>query len=336
MSNWQHIVSVSGGKDSTALYLRALERGVPFRAVFADTGNEHDWTYDFVRALPGLVDGPEIQWVKADFTDRLARKRAYIAARWPEHGIAEAVVERAISLLYPTGNAFLDLCLWKTRFPSAKARFCTDDLKLVPMFEQVQRPVLEAGQVMFSWQGVRAEESLARSDLPRLQRMNPVPYSMPKAVRDLGEDWRAYAYRPLIDWKIEDVFAFHRRHGVAWNPLYDHGMGRVGCMPCIMCKKEEMRAIAMRFPDHIDKIEAWEALVSDVSKRGNATFLNVTDDPLLAEGWEKPGYDWSLGRTGIRARVAWSKTSRGGLQYNGLLDAVENFSTSCNQWGACE
>jgi len=35
----QHLVNVSGGKDSTAVYLRAIEVGRPFRAVFADAGN---------------------------------------------------------------------------------------------------------------------------------------------------------------------------------------------------------------------------------------------------------------------------------------------------------
>ncbi|WP_201271838.1 phosphoadenosine phosphosulfate reductase family protein [Sinorhizobium meliloti] len=331
-----HIVSVSGGKDSTALYLRAIERGLPFRAVFADTGNEHEWTYDFVRALPGLTGGPEIEWVKADFSRQLAKKRDYISRVWPAEGIDQAKVDRAVALLQPTGNPFLDLCLWKTRFPSSKTRFCTDETKLVPMFEAVQRPLLEQGMILISWQGVRHEESLARSGLPRLQKINPVPYSMPAAVRRAGEKWAAYAYRPLIDWKVEEVFAYHRRHNVPWNKLYDHGMGRVGCMPCIMCKKDEMLAISQRFPDHIDKVAEWETLVSEVSKRGNSTFFNVTDDPLLANGWEAEGYDWSLARTGIHARVEWSKTTRGGLQYDALALLQSDFNTSCNQWGACE
>ena len=331
-----HVVSVSGGKDSTALYLRAMERGLPFTAVFADTGNEHEWTYDYVRELEHRSGGPAILWVKADFTDRLARRRDYIARVWPGEGVPVATVERAVSLLHPTGVPFLDLCLWKTRFPSSKTRFCTDELKLVPMFEMVQRPILERGLTLVSWQGVRHEESLARSGLPRLQRINPVPYSMPAGLRRLGEGWKAYAYRPLIEWRIGDVFAYHRRHGMPWNPLYDHGMGRVGCMPCIMCKKDEMRAIAERFPQHVDKIEEWESVVSAVSKRGNSTFFNVTDDPLLSDGWERESYDWSLARTGIRARVEWSKTSRGGLQYDGLAVMHADFNTSCNQWGACE
>ncbi len=333
---FSHVVSVSGGKDSTALYLRAMERGLPFRAVFADTGNEHEWTYDFVRELPGRTGGPAIEWVKADFSAKLARKREYVAHVWAREGVASSKVERAIALLQPTGNPFLDLCLWKTRFPSSKTRFCTDELKLAPMFECVQRPILEHGLTLVSWQGVRHEESLARSGLPRLQRINAVPYSMPASLRRLGEDWLAYAYRPLIKWTEDEVFAYHRKHSLAWNPLYDAGMGRVGCFPCVMCTKSEMRVIATRFPDHVDRIEEWEALVSEVSKKGQMTFFNITDDPLISKGWERDDYDWSPGRVGIRARVEWSKTSRGGLQYDGLALMQAEFNTSCNQWGACE
>lgn len=329
-----NVVSVSGGKDSTATYLLAIERGLPFRAVFADTGHEHEWTYEYVRRLPEITGGPKIQWVKADFSRQIERKRAYVAEVWPGEGIEQSLVDRAVSLLHPTGNPFLDLCLWKTRFPSSKRRFCTDELKIVPMFQAVQRPLLEAGHIFVSWQGVRAEESLARSTLSRFQRINPVPFSMPKAVRDLGEDWRAYAYRPLIAWTTEEVFAFHRRHGVAWNSLYDAGMGRVGCMPCVMCKKGELRSIAQHFPEHIEKVAAWERLVSDVSKLGNSTFFNVDDDPTMTGRWAADDFDWSLEKTGIRARVEWSKTSRGGRQYD--MMALADFGTSCNQWGACE
>lgn len=53
--NHAHIVNVSGGKDSTAVYLLALERrernGMDFTPVFANTGNEHEHTYDYVRQL---------------------------------------------------------------------------------------------------------------------------------------------------------------------------------------------------------------------------------------------------------------------------------------------
>ena len=51
------VLSFSGGKDSTALYLLALELEVEFIPVFADTGHEHPITLDYVRALPRLTGG---------------------------------------------------------------------------------------------------------------------------------------------------------------------------------------------------------------------------------------------------------------------------------------
>ncbi|MFP3757983.1 phosphoadenosine phosphosulfate reductase family protein, partial [Cupriavidus sp. SIMBA_020] len=43
------VVSLSGGKDSTATLLVALEQhgAENVRAVFADTGNEHEETYEY-------------------------------------------------------------------------------------------------------------------------------------------------------------------------------------------------------------------------------------------------------------------------------------------------
>lgn len=315
-----HIISVSGGKDSTALYLKALERGRPFTAVFADTGNEHEWTYDYVRELPRLTGGPEIQWVKQDLAPSFASKRKWIAEKWPAQGIPQSVVERALKLLQPSGNPFLDLCMVKGRFPSARARFCTQFLKVKPIADQVYRPLADAGRPIVSWQGVRAEESHARSLLPPWQRLNleEVPHA------------RLYAYRPLLTWTLGDVWAMHDRHGIPRNRLYDHGMGRVGCMPCIMAKKGELREIGLRFPEHIERIAEWEAIVSEVSKRGFTTFFSITDDPSVS----KDERNFHHSTHGIHSRVEWSKTSRGGRQYD--LTSLIDFNTTCDQWGACE
>ena len=73
------VLSFSGGKDSTALYLLALEQGVDFLPVFADTGHEHELTYDYVRNISRLTGGPEVKWVRADFSAAFARKRMFIA-----------------------------------------------------------------------------------------------------------------------------------------------------------------------------------------------------------------------------------------------------------------
>lgn len=289
MSRAQHLVNVSGGKDSTACYLLAIESGRPFRAVFADTGNEHEAVYEYIAELPRLTGGPVIETVRADFTRQLAQHKAFILAKWPAQGIADEIVQEAAALHEPTGNPYLDLCISKGRFPSRMAQFCTGELKEIPITEQVVLPMLKLGTVL-QWLGIRADESRNRAKQPRYNR----------------HESGSYLWRPIFRWTVEDVWAQHRKHAIRPNPLYAMGMGRVGCMPCINCRKSELRAIADLFPDHIDRIERWENVVSAANKRRSATFFPAVTDPTDVD---RPG---TYSR--IRTMVEWSRTERGGRQ----------------------
>lgn len=80
-------------------------------------------------------------------------------------------------------------------------------------------------------------------------------------------------YSPLLKWDVSDVFKMHDKHGIKPNPLYKQGMGRVGCMPCINSRKNELFEIGKRFPAEIERVAEWERLVSKASKRGSATFF---------------------------------------------------------------
>ena len=308
-----NIVSVSGGKDSTALLLLAIERNTPnLQAVFADTGHEHQQTYEYVQYLNDKVF--PIRTVKADFTDQIARKRLYVQNKWPEKGVPPETVQRALQALHPTSNPFLDLCIWKGRFPSTKARFCSEELKRNPIIEQVQMPLLDAGHEIYSWQGVRADESAARRNLPELEDVG-------------GGLWN---YRPILQWTAEQCFEMHKKHGIKHNPLYEQGMGRVGCMPCIHARKDELLEISKRFPEEINRVAEWEQVVAQASKRGMSTFFAaVQDDPSAA------GKEISHENFGIWRMVEWSKTSRGGRQYDFIR--VDNDGPSCSSiYGLCE
>jgi 3'-phosphoadenosine 5'-phosphosulfate sulfotransferase (PAPS reductase)/FAD synthetase len=322
-----NVLTFSGGKDSTAMWLYAIEKGIKVVPVFCDTGHEHHLTYEYVSYLESKL-GP-IRRVKADFTERIAKKREYVIEKWPfkltrdvpeytddnnnivpfQAGLSEEeaaqIVETALSVLYPSGNPFLDLCLWKGRFPSRKAQFCTVFLKVIPTFEQVYLPLIEGGQRVISWQGVRAQESRERSTLP-MDETNPDGYDI---------------YRPLLNWKVEDVFEMHRRHNIEPNPLYKLGMSRVGCMPCINTNKAELFEIQRRFPAEVERVATWEKIVSMASKRQAASFFK---------------HDKVAGND-IREWVEWSKTTRGGKNYD-LLKYLESEDTiTCSsQYGLCE
>lgn len=313
MSEEHNIISVSGGKDSTALLLLAIERGAKnMQAVFADTGNEHQQTYDYVQYLSENVF--PIRRVVADFSQRIAGKREYVMTKWALKGVCQADIDRAAAALVPTGNPFLDLCIWKGRFPSSQAAFCSEELKRNPIIRQVQNPLLEVGDDVVSWQGVRRDESLRRSTLPE------------RELKSRREDTGAelWNYRPILDWSVDDVFAMHDKHGVRKNPLYSQGMGRVGCMPCINCRKDELLEISKRFPEAVERIREWEDIVKRASKRNGATFFSAPSDDN----------EWSALQT-IDRRVEWTKTSRGGVQYDMLR--MENEGQTCTSiYGLCE
>ena len=80
-SNTINTISISGGKDSLAQWLRAIENDVPHMCVFADTGHEHPQTMEYLDYLESKL-GKVIR-VKADFTRQIEGKRKFIAEKWP-------------------------------------------------------------------------------------------------------------------------------------------------------------------------------------------------------------------------------------------------------------
>lgn len=315
----QNIVSVSGGKDSTATLLVAIAlEAENLRAVFADTGNEHQQTYDYLDYLEAAT-GVSIARVKADFAQQIAGKRRFIETKWREKGVAEDVVVAALEVLQPTGNPFLDLCIWKGRFPSRKAQFCTMELKRDPMLAQVVLPMMGKGDMLLSWQGVRADESLNRRYLPECDEVGGGLFN----------------YRPILKWDVPAVFEAHRYMGIKPNPLYSQGMGRVGCMPCINCRKDELREIALRFPEVIDRIEQWERLVQQASKRGAATFFASSNAKHPKGSIADMTAIEVMEIASIRQAVEWSKTTRGGIHYD-LFAQGQDASACSSAYGLCE
>ncbi len=291
--NVRSVVSVSGGKDSTATYLLCLEQtGGDFDAVFADTGNEHPYTYEYVARLHERTGGPKVQVVKADFSRELARKRAYLLSgkatsktvgRWTEERV-QAVLAKGLE---PTGIPFLDLCRSKGLFPSRMRAFCSPFLKRLTLLEHGHLPLIDSGYHVISWQGIRAEESVRRSCYP-MWEISP-------------ESESVTIYRPLMGWTVEDVAAMHKRHNVPLNPLYGLGFSRVGCMPCIQSNKKDIRLMTLLCPEHIQKIREWEMQVRSVARQGVSTFFHQdttsSDHPTLIDEVVR----WSMTRRGTRS-----------------------------------
>lgn len=356
----KHVVSVSGGKDSLATLLLAIERFGTKRLIpiFCDTGNEHGTVYKYLSYLEKEL-GVEVVRLRAEFSAEIQAKRRFIARdnRTRREYATEPVVDaagnpvpqrdakgrivtkngkpvqktkkvgggrkirwtnkakrRALAVLHPTGNPFLDLCLWKGRFPSRRAQFCTEELKR-NIAIGYQMELIDAGYHVVSWQGIRRDESINRQKAMKFERVGPA----------------LYTYRPILEWTAEQVFDYCSSHGIKPNPLYLQGMGRVGCMPCINCGKDEIRQIAARFPLYLEEKERWERLVGTASKRGKSTFFNKE----LHESNDKNKNRLVYEANKVESVLRWANTSRGGKQYDLLASNID--STVCaSAYGLCE
>lgn len=220
MKHTVNIVSVSGGKDSTALYCVMYEyHRSDFVPVFADTGHEHPVTLNYVRNLHHMLPGaPPVNFVRADFGSRL-KKKGY----------------------QRTGYTFLDMMLWKGRAPSTKAQFCTEHLKLWPIKFWLWK---HYPPEQFTWRmhtGIRAGESARRS------RMAPFAWN---------DFFDCETVLPMLYNTEDEQFDILERFGVPPNPLYALGYGRVGCFPCIHANKTELSLL----PDWAwERLEMYES-----------------------------------------------------------------------------
>lgn len=290
-------VGLSGGKDSTALWGWIInESGYPLDCIhgsFADTGNEYQEVYDQIQHLS-------------------------------DYGVQRGV--KPVVTLYPELN-FLELAKKKRRFPSAKARFCTELLKMVPCRNYLRYFMWLEGDEVVAHSGVRAAESDERAQL-----------------EEYGFDTylQCQVRRPLLKWSIQDIWEAHKRYGLRINPLYLNGRKRVGCRLCCMSSKEDVRITAKNFPWVIDIYRDWEKQVAQRHPSGMATFFGPTtipDSQCSAVYTNRHGKTFPINT--IDDVVFWSKTLRGGVQpgFDFMFEEDDDFDAglSCKSiMGHCE
>jgi hypothetical protein len=118
----RHVLGISGGKDSAALavWMRDKHPELDIDYFFTDTGEELPEVYEFLGRLEGYLGKP----------------------------IARLNPRRDFRFWLREYNHFL---------PSPQTRWCTRKLKLAP-FEQWVKPWLAAGDKVFSYVAIRADE----------------------------------------------------------------------------------------------------------------------------------------------------------------------------------
>ena len=232
---------------------------------------------------------------------------------------------RVASKKYPGGMA--EMVTTKGAFPSRRFRFCTDELKKKPLAAYIKG--LGNDPLPINAIGIRAAESVARSKMDRWE---------PGTIfgKDICDTWR-----PLIHFVVQDVIDIHHRHNIRPCPLYlrdKYPSQRVGCWPCIMSKKSEIRALVETDQERLVQIRGLEERVAErASER-----LAEAGETFESRGIGKPAFfQAKTGRTGecwpIDKVAKWSKTERGGHQYGlELFTPADPSERGCTLWALCD
>lgn len=188
------VVPLSGGKDSQACLKIALTRfkKSEILGLFCDTKFEHPKTYEHIKFISKYYD-IKVKTINA-------------------------------------GNV-IDKVLRYKMFPVGGARFCTDELKIIPSKKYYKELAeLQGGFVVYY--GMRFDESKEREKRyhgkldEELYMPHEVLSKYPKYLGKLGVRFQL----PILSWSESEVIGFLDGKQ---NPLYLDGFDRVGCFPCL-------------------------------------------------------------------------------------------------------
>lgn len=71
--------------------------------------------------------------------------------------------------------------------------------------------------------GIRADQSENRQEMPKVE---------------WDESNGIVKYHPILNWSLDDVKAYIRKHNIPYNPLHDKGFVSIGCAPCTRAIRE--------------------------------------------------------------------------------------------------
>lgn len=231
-----YVVGYSGGKDSEVLVDLFIKSGVKFVVIHNHTG----------------LDAPEtVYFIRKKFK------------QWREQGID-------CRIYYPK-KTFWKLCKEKKMLPTRIQRFCCAELK-----ERNDIPELKFATHSF---GVRKTESVKRaSHRDSIETRNTESFGTKSHQMfhfDKAEEVKQtsacytnkyFIVNPIAYWTEQEVWDYIHENEIEYNPLYDKGYSRVGCIGCPMAGKHRIEELA--------KYPKYKALYKKLAEEIEKTMIN--------------------------------------------------------------
>lgn len=230
MSRAANVVSLSGGKDSTAMLLMLLEHDEPVAdIVFFDTGWEFPQMYEHLERLERFT-GRKITRLKPRLPIGVVTEKTPFDWLFSEY----PVVKRGTGRVHMIGRGW----------PAPMRRWCTG----------VKQGALRSHLLALTHrQGVA---------LPLRQCVGFAADEPERLDGPTKRDGAYYVQRyPLMEWGVTeaDALAYCRKRGFTWGGLYE-SFRRVSCFCCPLQGLDELRTLRRDFPDlwqRMLKMDSW-------------------------------------------------------------------------------
>lgn len=237
------ICTYSGGKDSDVMLELFKRSGVPFEVL-----NSHT-----------TVDAPQTVYHIRNTFRQLEMAGIKCTIHMPKTTMWKLIVQK--------------------KFPPCRMqRYCCD------YFKENNTPN------RFVSTGVRWSESKNRKDRKEIE---PKGKKDAKNIKTLNDNDRKRAIierceiksdmilNPILDWRDNDIWEYIRSENISYNPLYDMGYSRVGCIGCPMAGKNRWKEFA-DFPTYQRAyIRAFEKMLEAIKLEGRMRKWKTAEDVFL-------------------------------------------------------
>jgi 3'-phosphoadenosine 5'-phosphosulfate sulfotransferase (PAPS reductase)/FAD synthetase len=260
------LVSFSGGKDSIALALSLLKKGVAKERIVL--------MYQHVDGEPG-VDQPFMDWPCTESYCRAFAQATGLRLlfQWRHGGFHRELLKDS-AMIAPVSFEYLDGGIGtaggvrgkvgtRRLFPQVTAdlskRWCSPSLKIdVASIAINNEPAFKGKRLLFL-SGERRQESAARSKYAEMEQHRT--HTKSRHV----DHWRMVIY-----WTEEEVWSIMREFHVMPHPAYRLGWGRVSCLACIFGQADQWASVRQIAPDLFDRLARYERDFGKTIHRGKS------------------------------------------------------------------